>query len=412
MFWFYSAALLVLATLFVLLPLWRFHRRGDLDSARRERTNLLIFQQRLGELEAEHAAGTVEEENFVALRRELERSLLSDVDATATGAKPATTTASTASWLSPTRLLPLLMVLLIIPASLVLYHQWGYQDDLELAALFERTQLAETPEESRDLIFALGEFVEENRDNGWLWYFMAQNLLKIGQFPEAVMFLERSGGLIEQPQDKAMIVGQQAFIEYLLAEQQITDRVQALIDQVQILDANQYLIMQILATEAQKENDYQGAITYWRRMLQQVPTGPEADALREAIAMAQETIANDDPVAVTGPVIEVEVSLADGIELPPETRVFVSALEVDGRGQPLAAELLTVADLPATVTLTDSDAVGPFNLSSAESVYVVATASISGTANVQSGDRQGRSEDFAHGEGTTSVQVVIADLVP
>src|SRR5690606_22521507 len=137
----------------------------------------------------------------------------------------------------------------------------------------------------------------------------------------------------------------------------------------------------------------------------------EADALREAIAMAQETIANDDPVAVTGPVIEVEVSLADGIELPPETRVFVSALEVDGRGQPLAAELLTVADLPATVTLTDSDAVGPFNLSSAESVYVVATASISGTANVQSGDRQGRSEDFAHGEGTTSVQVVIADLV-
>lgn len=411
MFWFYTAALLVLATLFVLQPLWRFHRRGGLDAARRERTNLLIFQERLGELEAETAAGIIEEENFVALRRELERSLLSDVDAET--ARPATG-AATASWLSPTRLLPVLMVLLIIPGSLLLYQQWGYQDQLELAELFERTQLAETPEESRDLVFALGEFVEENRDNGWLWYFMAQNLLKLGQFPEASMFLERSGGLIEQPQDKAMILGQQAFIEYLLAEQQLTERVQGLIEQVQLLDANQYLVMQILATEAQKGDDYQSAITYWRRMLQQVPTGPEADALREAIAMAQTNIADspDSDGAVEGPVIDVEVSLAEGVELPPETRVFVSALDVNGRGQPLAAELLTVADLPTTVTLTDSDAVGPFNLSSAESVYVVATASISGTANVQSGDRQGRSEGFSHGDGHSNIQVVIADLVP
>lgn len=411
MFWFYSAALLIIAALFVLVPLWRFHRRGGADAARRERTNLLIFQERLAELEAEHAAGTMEEENFIALRRELERSLLADVEAT--DAQP--TTPTRASWFSASRLLPLLMVLLTIPASLVLYQQWGYHDEMELADLFERTQLAATPEESRDLIFALGDLVEEHRDNGWLWYFMAQNLIKIGQFPEVPMFLDRAAGLIEQPQDKAMILGQQAFIEYLIAGQQITESVEGLIDQVQLLDANQYLVMQILATEAQKQDDYQGAITYWRRMLQQVPTGPEADALREAIAMAQATLADPgtgSDGAVSGPVINVEVSLAEGIELAPETRVFVSALEVDGRGQPLAAQVLTVADLPTTVTLSDRDAVGAFNLSSAESVYVVATASVSGTANVQSGDHQGRSEGFEPDDGPTDVQVVIADLVP
>src|SRR5690606_30224434 len=319
------------------------------------------------------------------------------------------------SWFSASRLLPLLMVLLTIPASLVLYQQWGYHDEMELADLFERTQLAATPEESRDLIFALGDLVEEHRDNGWLWYFMAQNLIKIGQFPEVPMFLDRAAGLIEQPQDKAMILGQQAFIEYLIAGQQITESVEGLIDQVQLLDANQYLVMQILATEAQKQDDYQGAITYWRRMLQQVPTGPEADALREAIAMAQATLADPgtgSDGALSGPVINVEVSLAEGIELAPETRVFVSALEVDGRGQPLAAQVLTVADLPTTVTLSDRDAVGAFNLSSAESVYVVATASVSRTANVQSGGHQGRRVGFQPDDGPTDVQVVIADLVP
>jgi len=413
LFWFYSAALLIVAALFVLVPLWRFHRRGGADAVQRERTNLLIFQERLAELEAERAAGTMEEENFIALRLELERSLLADVDATAT--QPAAQART--SWLSPSRLLPLLMVLLTIPTSLVLYQQWGYHEELALADLFERTQLAETPEESRDLIYALGDQIEEHGDNGWLWYFMAQNLIKVGQFPEVPMFLDRAAGLIEQPQDKSMILGQQAFIEYLLAGQQVTDTVQGLVEQTQLLDANQYLVMQILATEAQKQDDYQGAITYWRRMLQQVPTGPEADALREAIAMAQATLADagagaGSDGAVSGPVINVAVSLAEGIELPPQTRVFVSALDVNGRGQPLAAQLLTVADLPVTVTLSDRDAVGAFNLSSAESVFVVATASVSGTANVQSGDRQGRSEGFDPGEGHTDIQVVIADLVP
>ena len=118
LFWFYSAALLIVAALFVLVPLWRFHRRGGADAAQRERTNLLIFQERLAELEAEREAGTMEEENFIALRLELERSLLADVDATA--AQP--TAQARTSWLSPSRLLPLLMVLLTIPTSLVLYQ--------------------------------------------------------------------------------------------------------------------------------------------------------------------------------------------------------------------------------------------------------------------------------------------------
>ena len=87
---------------------------------------------------------------------------------------------------------------------------------------------------------------------------------------------------------------------------------------------------------------------------------------------------------------------------------------------------MTVADLPAIVSLSDTDAVGPFNLSSAEEVIVVATVAVGGTADVQSGDYQVRSEpvkldtsadDAATDTGSSGtepvrLQMLISDAIP
>lgn len=414
MFWLFAAALIVLAVLFVLLPLWRFHRKGDTSRAHREQTNLLIYQERIAELEAERAAGTLEEENFHALKSELQRSLLTDVEGTEAQRKAGAK--ATVSALSLSRVIPMVMVVLILPGSYFLYQQWGYQNELALAELGERTRAsAENPQEARDLIFAIGDIVQTEPENAWAWYFLAQNLVNLGQFPEAAMSLERSASLIEQPQDKVVVLGQYAFLEYMLAEQQLTEKVQGIIDEVQLIDPNQLLVLQILSMDAEQRQDYQAAITYWRRMAQLTPPGPEADMLQARIGEAQQLLAGNDNAqgdAAPGPSIDVELSLAPELDLPADTRVFVSALELNGRGQPLAAEVLTVADLPATITLDDSDAVGPFNISSAEMVYIVATASSSGTANVQTGDYQTRTEAFAHVNSHAIIQLVIKDIVP
>lgn len=418
MFWLFASALIVLAILFVLLPLWRFHRAGDSSRARREQTNLLIYQERIAELDAERAAGTLEEENFLALKSELQRSLLTDVEGS--DALQKSNAKSSSSALSISRLIPIVMVVLILPGSYFLYQQWGYQNELALAELGERTRAsAENPQEARDLIFAIGDIVQSDPENAWAWYFLAQNLVNLGQFPEAAMSLERSASLIEQPQDKVVVLGQYAFLEYMLAEQQLTEKVQGIIDEVQLIDPNQLLVLQILSMDAEQRQDYQAAITYWRRMAQLTPPGPEADMLQARIGEAQQLLAGPDDSprdtqgdAAPGPTIDVELSLAPELDLPADTRVFVSALELNGRGQPLAAEVLTVADLPATITLDNSDAVGPFNISSAEMVYIVATASSSGTANVQSGDYQTRTEAFAHVNSHAIIQLVIKDIVP
>ncbi len=418
MFWFFAAALVLLAVLFVLLPLWKIHRAGDSGRTRREHANLLIFKERVAELEAERAAGTLEEENFVALKRELERSLLSDVDAGAVDVQ--SKGEGSASLLAPGRLIPLLLVLMIAPVTYVLYQQWGYQDELELAELGERTRAGVTNgDEARDLIFAIGDIVQREPENGWAWFFLGQNLVNLGQFPEAAMALERAAGNIAEPQDQAEILSQQAYLEFFLAEQKLTDKVQGIIDRIQLINPNHQIVLDILSMDAEQRGDYQTAITYLRRILQGTPPGVAADDLNARIANAQQLLAGgatlpdgSQATPVEGPSIEVQLALGADLNLPPDTRVFVSALDVNGRGQPLAAEVLTVADLPATITLTDADAVGPFNLSSAQQIYIVATASSSGTANVQAGDHQVRSEGFAHGNTHAIIPLVIEDIVP
>ncbi|MDO8271123.1 MAG: c-type cytochrome biogenesis protein CcmI [Gammaproteobacteria bacterium] len=419
MFWFFAAALVLLAVLFVLLPLWKIHRAGESGRARREQTNLLIFQERVAELEAERAAGTLEEENFQELKRELQRSLLSDVDAGAADVQ--SKAESSVSLFSRSRLIPLLLVLMVPPATYLLYEQWGYQDELELAQLGERTRAGVTnAEEARDLIFAIGEIVQSDPENGWAWFFLAQNLVNLGQFPEAAMSLERAAANIAEPQDKAEILSQQAYLEYFLAEQKLTDKVQGIIDAIQLINPNHQIVLDILGMDAEQRGDYQTAITYLRRILQSTPPGAVADDLNARIANAQQQLAASGAApqdgaqiaAEEGPTIEVQLSVGADLNLPADTRVFVSALEVNGRGQPLAAEAMTVGDLPVTITLTNADAVGPFNLSSAEQIYIVATASSSGTANVQAGDHQARSEGFAHGNTHAIIPLVIENIVP
>lgn len=419
MFWFFAAALVVLAVLFVLLPLWKIHRAGESGRARREQTNLLIFQERVAELEAERAAGTLDEENFQELKRELQRSLLSDVDAGAADVQGKAE--SGVSLFSRSRLIPLLLVLMVPPATYLLYEQWGYQDELELAQLGERTRAGVTnAEEARDLIFAIGEIVQSDPENGWAWFFLAQNLVNLGQFPEAAMSLERAAANVAEPQDKAEILSQQAYLEYFLAEQKLTDKVQGIIDAIQLINPNHQIVLDILGMDAEQRGDYQTAITYLRRILQSTPPGAAADDLNARIANAQQQLAASgaapqdgaQTAAEEGPTIEVQLSVGADLNLPADTRVFVSALEVNGRGQPLAAEAMTVGDLPVTITLSNADAVGPFNLSSAEQIYIVATASSSGTANVQAGDHQARSEGFAHGNTHAIIPLVIENIVP
>lgn len=413
------------AVLFVVVPIIQHARQqqGADGSGQhhRDSANLMIFEERLAELDAELAAGALDANQHQSLKAELQRSLLTDIKTGETSADrlkqghPASTLTS-ANWLQPSRLVPVVIIVLMLPLSYYLYGIWGFERDLQIADVFERSRDNQgSPEEIRDLIFELGAVIEEDRENGWAWYYLARHLVSLGQIDEAARAFERASALVENTRDRSVILGQYAQAAYISAGQQITPEVQAIIDQAQRLNPAEQSVLQLLGADAFINEDYQGALTYWQQLLGMSPGEEDRQFLNQMIAEAQARMeaAGVATEVIEGPRLEISLSLGPDLDLAPDTRVFLSARNLQETGPPLAAKALTVGDLPAVVTLSNADAVGPFNLSSADEVTVVATVSLSGSADVQSGDFQARSPTLSLAdEGPVRLQMLIADPLP
>ncbi|WP_407909539.1 tetratricopeptide repeat protein [Lysobacter claricitrinus] len=87
--------------------------------------------------------------------------------------------------------------------------------------------------------------------------------------------------------------------------------------------------------------------------------------------------------------LTVRVDIAPALRqgLPSDAAVFVLAREPGGMPMPVAAKRLALADLPATVVLSDADSPMPTRrLSQLPQVEIVARVSRTGVANAQTGD--------------------------
>lgn len=432
LFWLLSGALVVLAAAFVAIPLWRA-RRGAADTGETGRvdTNVALFRERKQELEADHAAGEIDREELDSLLLELQRSLLIDVESTEQPRRAADRETSdrkssgrmdsdsknsdgsrhgreAISRRPPALLAPLALVLLPVAAWLM-YQQWGQLEDVELMDQFQRTVQNENDvETASDLVLSLGRVVQENPERPWAWYFLGENFSTLGMFDMANSAYRRAAERMSEDDEKALALGRVVLTAYLMEQLQITPEIQELIDSTLELNPDEPNVLQLLASDAREREDYDAAIGYWRRLSQ---LNPDSQTARENIADLQRLRAGD--IAANGPAIEVAVSIADDLPLGPRSRVFVSARNAQvGRMPPLAVADIPVADLPARIRLDDSLAVGPFNLSSAESVYVSVLVSQAGTANRASGDYFAETEAFPLENPPQPLELVISEIVP
>lgn len=412
LFWLLSGALALLAAAFVAIPLWRARRGAD-ESGETDRAeaNIALFRERKQELEADFAAGEIDREELDALLIELQKSLLTDVEPTEPSGQAAGLESSGRepfSWRSPALLAPLALVLLLPVAAWLMYQQWGQLEDVELMDQFQRTVQNENDvETARDLVLSLGQVVQENPERPWAWYFLGENFSTLGMFDAANSAYRQAAERMSEDEEKALALGRVVLTAYIMEQLRITPEIQDLIDNTLELNPDEPNVLQLLATDAREREDYDAAIGYWRRLSQ---LNPDSQTARENIADLQRLRAGD---ASDGPAIEVAVAIAGDLPLDPQLRVFVSARNAQADGMPpLAVADLTVAELPARIRLDDSLAVGPFNLSSAESVYVSALVSQAGTANRASGDYFAETEAFPLENPPQPVQLVISEIVP
>ena len=400
---------------FVLLPLWiRNRAESFVEDASRKNENVALFQERSDELENELSSGNLSQAEFDVLIQETQQSLLLDVSDEEITTKTKREKKPAAKSPAYNLFIPLLLCLAMPLVAYGLYDEWGFKNDVELMGLFQRTvNNRDNPQESQDLIRRLGEVVQADDYRPWAWYFLAENFASIGMFTEAEIAYRQSAARMEETPEKALVLGRVAMAKYVLAEYTFTADILEVIGKARAINPNEISVLQLIAADAEEREDFETAIEYWRLIIQSNPNSEQAQTLRRSIAIAQQRLAGDGQDVAAGPTIEINLSLAEGLEIDGGLRVFVAVRNAAQEGlPPLAAIDLTVADLPANIQLDNSFAVGPFNISSAETVFVSASVSFTGSATPTSGDYRSQSDNFSHNGQRAVISLEIIDRVP
>lgn len=378
-FWLAAGALLLAALAFLLIPLLR----GRRAQAEEDRTalNVALYQERIAELDAQHAAGALDTAQLEAGRAEAARELLADAEQAEAGARRALG-----------RWLPLVLAVLVPLAALGLYLHWGASDALKL-----REEMATAPKSIEEMTARLETAVKAQPESAEAWYYLGRTYMAQQRASDAAPAFAKAVELAgRQPE----LLGQWAQALYFANGQKFTEQVRNLGEEALRLDPQESTTLGLLGIAAFEEQRFADAMRYWGRL---VATLPADDAGRQAIeggiARAREQlVARGEPLpelpaAPAAVQLKVKVSLAPELagKVQPDDSLFVFARAASGPPMPLAAKRLKVSDLPVEVSLSDSDAMMPqLKLSNFAEIRLVARISRAG--NATSGEWIGQSE--------------------
>jgi cytochrome c-type biogenesis protein CcmH len=168
-----------------------------------------------------------------------------------------------------------------------------------------------------------------------------------------------------------------------------------------------------LSDEAKKDPEVERSLRLYidKARSQLVAAGEDIPSTDEI--MGASTVTSDAAAAAGGASLQVKVDISPDVRsrFSPGDAVFVYAKAAAGPKMPLAVQRMTLAQLPATVTLDDSMAMMEgMNMSAFGSVVISARVTTSGSAIAKAGDYIGQSnvEDVAKSE---QVNIQIDTLV-
>lgn len=382
-FWIAASALLLVALAFLLLPILR----GRRAQAEEDRTalNVALYEERLAELTAQHAAGTLSDAQLEAGRADAARELLEDTE-----------NSDSPKIAKLGRSVPLIAALLVPLVGYGLYMHWGASDKVQMAR-----QFSEQPRTVEEMTAHLEQAVKEQPDSAEAWYFLGRTYMNQERPADAAKAFAR---VVELAGRQPELLGQWAQAQYFAGDRQWSEQLQALTDEALQADPQELTSLGLLGIAAYEEGRYQDAVRFWEQLVAALPENdPSREAIRGGIERARQQVdggsgnaeAGEAPAAAStqAAALQIQVQLDPKVAetVSPEDSVFVFARAVNGPPVPLAAKRLTVGDLPATVTLSDADAMVPsLKISSVEQVTVMARVSRTGDAT--KGEWMGQSE--------------------
>lgn len=410
MMWLYMAAMLLLALLILLLPLWRRQQQAvSLDS---NTSNVAVLKDQLKELESELANGNLSQVQFDQARSDLEASVAADLQDDDETMQPVA---------AGTRNLLSLLILLVIPlASILFYQQVSTFQEMPVGSRNTNTnaRIQQELEQAagqklppiEQMVEVLAAKLREEPDNAEGWRMLGRTYLILEQTDKAVGAYDRAYQLLGDSAPDLLI--DYAEVLAFANDNSMQGRPLVLVNQALAVAPDMPKGLWLAGFGAYEADDFQVAIKHWSRALRNPNLGDETrQMLEQYLADARgrmgggfEVDSGIEPIALgddessteTVPIsIEVLVSLDESLlsKAQPDETVFVFARAASGMPMPLAVQKLRVADLPISVRLDDSMAMMQgHNLSSKSKVVVGARVSRAGTPMPQPGDLQGVSE--------------------
>ncbi|WP_457673128.1 c-type cytochrome biogenesis protein CcmI [Thiolapillus sp.] len=425
-FWIIAALMTGLGVAVLAFVLLR--KRPDIADNQREQ-NLILAREKLAELEREKAAGNLDEETYVQAKEELETGLLEDTEGEDRIARvrPASARAATVA------------VAILVPLlSVGLYLQLGSPQLLGMSG----TPGAPNPHDTKtggkamsmeEVLARLEQKMKENPEDPEGWFMLGRVYQSMNRFQDAVGAYEKLAALTDN-HPQALV----ALADSLAMAQggKLSGRPYKLVREALDKDPEDPTALWLAGQGAMEEGDYQNAIYYWRQAEAGLANQPQyVQELRVLILQAREKAAKagikvEDPgSSVTGQLAstdgagqpaaaaaQIELSITLSPELRDQTspgdRLFIFAKQVGGRPMPVAAIRLKAGDLPARVTLDDSNMLQPGSkLADYPQLKIAARIAKGNQPMASSGDLQSREVIIKPAEGG-SVELVIDQVVP
>jgi cytochrome c-type biogenesis protein CcmH len=401
------AGLIALALVFVLPPLLRVARvpqeRIASDAARR--ANLLVLREQLDALQAEHASGALNDEQYRSQRIEIERRALEEEQEPA-AAPVVARSGKTAIALGA--FVPLF--------AFVVYGIVGMPEAVLHRPPAEAAQAdGVTAEQVEGMIAKLASRLENQTmaqsGDDLAWTMLARSYAVLQRFPEASKAFARARELApENPQLRA----DPADVLAMLQGQRVAGEPAQLAQRALTIDPDNLKALALAGSAAFEDKDYTGALKHWTRASRLAePGSPLAQGLAGSIAQAR-AAGGQEPAGASAPALAqapapgapaaptaapgtarltgvVQLAGALAAQAAPGDTVFVFARAAEGPRMPLAILKMRVSDLPLNFTLDDSTAMSPqMKLSNFPRVIVGARISRSGDAMPRTGDLVGQ----------------------
>jgi len=383
-FWISIIGLMLIALAILLIPLFRVSRSDEVDQ--RLQQNIQIAREKKQALDAQFDEGEIDQPAYDAAYIDLQTSLALDLQR-----QESATERTRGKWMA-------LVVLAAIPfMSMGLYFSFGEYRVIENPHIAEVRQAQETRSFANmsldEMVVAIQDKLRDNPDDAHGWYALGRTQMARQQYGEAVNAFQKT----------YEIIGEGPEILFSLADALALQNGGVLLGEPEALVKRGLKLaprypngLWLAGLAAEQREDFKSAHRYWSLLLPLITDDQNSTReIETMIAILEQRNPDLVPAQTAVPTqtagrsitLEVDIDAALKSQAKPGDAVFVYAKAMQGPPMPLAVKKLRLSDLPASLTLSDADAMMPsMKLSSFEQVIVGARVSKSGNPVAQAGD--------------------------